>query len=234
MKKSLLFATTLLTSSLFAANVPQSADGSDGFGVFSSSGGSGSNSGTFTGASDIGNPSWGFFANSGETSQALYDIGGGALSVGQSVLIQMDNGTIQNGATIGIGFQNISNANDRFEFNFLGFQSNYSYIDGLGLTATAIPFTSTGLNLEFELTGTDSYAMTIAPIGGSATQFTGSLGGTAGSGIDRIRLFNANAGPGSGADLFFNNLEVVPEPSSYALLVGLMTMAACCLRRKRL
>ena len=90
-----------LSAPAFAASI-QSVDASSGFGIFNTSGGSGGSSGTFTGASDIGNPSWGFYANNGETSQALYDFAGGALTVGQTVSFQIDNGNIQPGGTVGI------------------------------------------------------------------------------------------------------------------------------------
>ena len=62
------------------------------------------------------------------------------------------------------------------------------------------------------LTGTNTYSVGITPSGGSLSTFTGTLGGTAGSGIDRVRLFNFNAGNGGNNNAFFNNI-VVPEPT---------------------
>jgi len=222
--------------SLLAATVPQSADGTSGFGVFSSSGGSGASSGTFTGSSDLGASSWGFYASGGEVSQALYDFDGGALTVGQTLSVQFDNSSIQSGGTVGLGFQNISNGNNRLEFFFIGGDSNYTYIDNGGSSDSGVGFTSSGLTLDFTLTGTDTYSLDITPIGGSTTNLSGTLGGTALSGVDRLRIFNFNAGSGSGFDTYANNISIIPEPSSIAMM-GLTGLAAAGLvsvkRRKR-
>lgn len=219
-----------LSAPAFAASL-QSVDASSGFGIFNTSGGSGGSSGTFTGASDIGNPSWGFYANNGETSQALYDFAGGALTVGQTVSFQIDNGNIQPGGTVGIGLQNIGSGQNRFETYFSGGQSNYSRLDSAGVSSTGVGFTSSGLTFAFTLTGADTYSIDITPIGSSTTTLTGTLGGNAGSGVDRLRFFNFNAGAGGGSDAFLNNIEIVPEPSSAALF-GLAGIALALRRRK--
>ena len=222
----------MMALSVPASVVPQSADGSDGFGVFASSGGNGGSSGTFTGASDIGNPSWGFFASDGELAEALFDLAGGALTVGQSVSLDIDNGNIQSGGTVGVGFQNASTGN-RLEFFFVGGDSNYTYLDNGGSQDSGIGFTSSGINLSFTLTGTNTYTLDITPAGSGSTQISGTLGGTTGNGVDRIRFFNFNGGAGSGSDFFGNNISVVPEPGVTALFLGGLGIALLIRRRFR-
>jgi len=229
---SLIFA---YATAVYSATVPQTADGSDGFGAFSTSGGTGGSSGTFTGASDLGDPSWGFFASSGESSQALYDFVGGALIVGQTISFQIDNGNIQSGGTVGIGLQNSGLGNNRFEFFFVGNDTNYTYLDNGGSQDSGIGFTSSGLTLDFTLTGADTYSIDVTPLGSSTSSWTGTLGGTPGSGVDRLRFFNFNAGSGSASDFYANNISIIPEPSSLMML-GLAGMAAAglvALKRKR-
>ena len=182
------------------------------FSVFSSSGGSGTNSGVFTGASDIGNPAWGFFASGNETSEALYDISGGALTVGQTLSFDIDNGGVGTGGVVGVGLQNISNANNRFEFLFVGGDSNYVYNDNSGGNDSGIGFTDSGLAIDFTLTGTNTYSLDVKPSGSTTSNFTGTLGGTAGSGVDRIRFFNFNAGSTSNEDFLPTTFPSSPNP----------------------
>lgn len=234
MKENLLaLALVAFSTPVVAATTPQTASGSDGFGVFSTSGGTGGSSGTFTGASDIGDPSWGFFASNSEVSQAFFDFDGGALTVGQTVSFQMDNGNIQSGGTVGFGFQNIGSGANRAEFFFVGGDSNYTVNDLAGSSDSGIGFTTSGLTIDFTLTSADTYALNITPLGSSTSNFTGTLAGTGGSGVDRLRFFNFNAGSGSASDAFFNNISVVPEPSAFALLSGILALGAVAARRRR-
>lgn len=228
----LILASTLLAAAGLQAATTQSVSGADGFGVFSSSGGGGSSSGTFIGPSDIGAQSWGFFASSSELSEALYDIQGGALEVGQKLTVEIDNSSVQAGGSVGISFQNIDQGNNRLEVFFIGGQTNYTVQDSAPIDS-GVGFTTAGLTIEMTLTGTDTYSIDITPNGSGTTNLTGTLGGTAGTGIDRFRFFNFNAGDGSSFDFFGNNLSVVPEPSTYAALAGLGVLALALLRRRR-
>jgi hypothetical protein len=51
------------------------------------------------------------------------------------------------------------------------------------------------------------------------------------SGIDNLRIFNFNQGPG--ANFGFDNLAIVPEPSSLALVAGPALLGAWFFFRRR-
>ncbi len=111
---------------------------------------------------------------------------------------------------------------------------NYLFTDASGNTNdSGVGFTGNGLSINFTLTGADSYSVSITPGGGSATVLTGTLAGTPGTGIADARFFNFNAGAGGNADFFVNNLAVIPEPSTYALLAGPALLGAFMYVRRR-
>lgn len=205
-------------------------NGGSGFGAWTLSGGTSAgllignskNNGDGDGNNDgdinsTGDKAWGLYANSGQTASAVRSFNS-ALSVGQSFSLQMDNGWIENGGTVGFGLQNASGDN-RFEFFFVGGASKYQRNDAGGVQNTTLDFTDGGLTIVFQLTGVNSYTATVTARYDSGTTQTDTFSGTllnSGS-IERLRLFNANAGPNSQRDAFFNNIAV-PEPSFLTLL----------------
>jgi autotransporter-associated beta strand protein len=131
------------------------------------------------------------------------------LAVGQTFSVDMDNGNIQGGGTVGLGLQT-STGQNRLEFYFAGGDTDYTVNDG-SPHDSGISFTRTGVNVLVRLTGTDSYRITIKRYSDNATAtLTGTLEGTAGTSIAQVRLFNASAGDcGFGCNnntLYFNNL----------------------------
>ena len=157
--------------------------------------------------------SWGLFNNGGvaDVQRPLNT----PLAVGQTFSIDMDNGNIQSGGTVGFGLQNTSNSNNRLEVFFAGGNPDYTVSDNAGSNDSSIGFTRTGIRCQITLTGTDTYSITIIRFAGSVSAqtntLTGTLKGTAGTVIDRLRLFNANAGDcGFGCNdntLYFNNVS---------------------------
>jgi len=128
-------------------------------------------------------------------------------------MLKMDNGFIQNGGTVGFSLQNSSGAN-RFEFYFVGGQSSYT-LNATGVGTQSGPgFTSSGLSLIFSQLTANNYNLEVQVLGGSTFNYNGSL--TA-SDISQIRFFNANAGTGNDFNAYFNDLAIVPEPTSIAL-----------------
>jgi autotransporter-associated beta strand protein len=150
---------------------------------------------------------WGMYANGGNTVSAVRSFTGAGLAVGQTFQIDMDNGFIDNGSTVGFGLQNSSGQNV-WEFFFVGGGSSYTVNAGSVTPTPSIPFTADGLRIALTLTAAGTYSVTITtPVGGSSSTFTGSLlspGG--GQTITQLRLFNANAGNGSANDAYFNGI----------------------------
>src|SRR5438445_10056860 len=101
--------------------------------VFSNSSGNGSLDGEFllTGNDsrsqiNTGGNSWGLYANSSQTASAVRPFSSRAtLGAGEQFLAKMDNGSIDTGGVVGLGFQNSAGAN-RLEFYFTGGALNYT------------------------------------------------------------------------------------------------------------
>jgi len=98
---------------------------------------------------------------------------------------------------------------------------------------------SNSFHLEMTLVTPESFDLVLTPVGGGAPLFSltnQALGGTAG---EPITFFRATVyGTGSSADgtreLFFNNMSVVPEPGTGALLVlGAGVFASSTYRRRK-
>lgn len=203
--------------------------------------GSSTNNGSgSSGGIDVSGKSFGLYGNTGAGADAFRPFTGGSLSIGQSVIIDMDNGFIDAGGTVGLGLQTLgggSVSTNRIEFYFAGGASGYT-IDLNGSTVNSgVGFTADGLRLTFTLTAANTMNLTVGSLngsnGGTNSTFTGlSLGGVSGTGIDQIHLFNFNAGGGASKDAFFNSLAVIPEPSTM-MLVGCGLLGAWVIRRRR-
>lgn len=196
-------------------------------------GSSAQNAGGSSGNIDVGGKSFGIFANNAQTAaDAIRPLTGGSLSVGQTITLSIDSGFIQTGGAQGFGLQTSAGAN-RLEFFFSGGSNSFSLTDNSGTNASGVQFTGNGLAISFTLTGADTYSMTVTPNGGSATPFSGTLAGTAGSGIGQMRFFNFNGGTNSDSNFYVNNLAVVPEPSTISLLAGPAILGAFMFVRRR-
>ena len=167
-----------------------------------------------------------------QTVSAIRPLTGGSLLVGQMITLKIDNGFLDTGSSEGFGLQT-SGGTNRMEFYFTGGDTSYRLADNSGANLTGIGFTGNGLSVAFTLTGTNTYSLDVTPNGGGTTNFTGTLEGVAGTGIDRMRFFDFNGGnnQGSNGDFFANSLEVVPEPSTW--LAGAMTLGGCFYLRLR-
>ena len=204
-----------------------------------SSQGNGSNDGNID---TSGSKSWAFYANSGDVTNAVRTfISGGingqsTLGSGETFSLALDNGYIDTGGAVGFGLQNSSGAN-RIEFFFLGGDLSYSIKIGATTLSTGIGFTSAGLSLQFTQNSGTGWSMAITPNGGLTSTFTDASAGSAAlaaGDISQVRVFDYAPGGGGGAkDAFVNSMQVVPEPSSIALLLCGFAGGALALRRKR-
>jgi hypothetical protein len=161
--------------------------------------------------------SWGMYANSTNFVVAYRSL---EVPVSAVFKMDMDNGYIDPGNTVGFVLNNGSvsgnptnyNSAARFQFLYMGGSAvnSYAVIDASGLNYLGVPWTSTGLHLVFSLGTNDTYTLSVIDNASGATSATwnGTLGGTPGSSIDSIALYNNNAGSGSDHDVFFNSLTV--------------------------
>ncbi|MCK6690466.1 MAG: lamin tail domain-containing protein [Thermoanaerobaculia bacterium] len=158
---------------------------------------------------------WGTWANSGGEANALRAFAAD-LTPGSTFTLKMDNGDIDNGASVGFGLKN-SSGNDLFEFYYRGGDAVNSYKrnDNDGEQNIGLVFTDEGLALQFTLLTATTYQMAVTPLGGGSTvTFSGALKNPAGGqSINRVRLFNYNAGSGGARDAFFNSIGICYPPS---------------------
>lgn len=157
--------------------------------------------------------SFGISAGSGASASASRDFTGGALSIGQTFSFDFDNGYIAAGSPVGVSL--LTGTTSRYTFQFQGGNSNYT-VNG---TDTGLGFSGDGLRVSVTLTGTDTFSTSVTRLaGGTPPSFvgTGSLMGT--GALTGFSFFNNNAGFGQDNNQFINNVAVVPEPTSFAML----------------
>lgn len=221
-------------------------NGGSGFGTWdvdpNSNGGL---NGNFEGGSSVGSDSWGFYANTGNTSSAVrsFTVGGPSnvshLAFQESFSLSMDTNSINSGGTVGFGLQN-SGGTNRIEFYFVGGASHYTVnvggtaylLDGTGGRPN-LGFTNAGLSIKYFQQASNGFTLSITRLSDNAlfTVTNATTQAIAATDISRVRLFNFNAGPGN--DQFFNNLVVVPEPTSVALLGASALGSMFMMRRRR-
>ncbi|MCB1101530.1 MAG: DUF5110 domain-containing protein [Kiritimatiellae bacterium] len=192
---------------LYADGWSTNDNGGVGFGAWTAftSSEDGSRNGRFIAESasvDIGTPAWGLYANSNNTSEVKRQLPG-ALAIGQTFHVSMDNGFLDPGAGTGVALQNAAGVT-LWEFYFNGGDTNYSISEGI----TDIGWTAGGLDVSVALSSPTSYVAVITPYGGNTRTNTGNLIAAADQDITLFRAWNYNAGEGSDYDFFFNNLSV--------------------------
>ena len=203
--------------------------GTDGWTLFTT--GTSGQAGSFQGSSGsngdgagagAGNPAWGFYANSDQFSSGVWNLAGGAITVGQQLGIDFDNGFVNNGKQVAIEFRQGTSVG--LSIFFTGGASAYEVFSNGGVVNSGIGFTDNGFTILVDSTGSGTYSLGFD----SFTQ-TGSYGNGV-TAIDNIRVFNNSAGSGDAANLFVNDIVVVPEPAT--ALLGSLGLLALLRRRK--
>ena len=216
---------------VYASGNLNGANGGSGFGAWvSSPSGNTATAGWFVGSStnngflpsggiDDGGKSWGAYANSNATASAVRPFASGNLVTGQTFSVNMDNGWVEAGDSVGFDLQN-SSGQTLLEISYVGFNaaSSYGSTDGTGPHSLGVPYTDGGVHVEITLTSATTYSATMTPVGGSTVSFSGTLINPAGGqGISQVRLFNANAAAGNSGShwyAFWNNLLVSGVPNA--------------------
>ncbi len=178
---------------------------------------------------------WGEFANTANTASTVRPFDIPLTLPTQYVTIDMENGYVQTGGTVGLGLQD-SEGDNLMELFFVGGNGAYTLYNGSTTNGnTGISFTDTGLAVTFTLEAGNKLNVSVTGMNGNSASYT-----TNGIGmetqtdmtISQIRLFNFNAGSGSSYNAFFNNLTVVPEPSSIMLVIVGLLGAVGLIRRR--
>ena len=183
--------------------------------------------GSYVGGTSQGNPSFGIYA--GNSSTALFTADrpftGGALTAGQSFSV-----SVANTATIvgEVGFQFLSGSTPRWTLKFVGGGTDWQLNDGgSDFGAGQAYAANTPLAFSFTYNGGNSYSYTFGT--GSGNNFTAANDL---SDLTGVRFYNRDQG--GDQNLGFNNLSVVPEPSTYALLaLSAAGLGAHLVRRRR-
>ncbi len=165
-----------------------------------------------------GNKSFGTFANSGnEARMAAFRNFDQTLKPGDRFQVDIQHGNIQTGFSMGFtlrsGTNNLNaddyNSDSRFEFLFIGGNTNYSII-GASTTDTGVGFTTSGIRVQVTLVdlNTVDVVLTTLPSGTPVTISGISLGGTANTELESLALYNRYTNL---ANVYFNNLSVDRE-----------------------
>jgi hypothetical protein len=163
-------------------------------------------------------------------AEAVRGFTGGDLGIGQTFNLSFDQGFVDtnpafaDGDGIGkVGFSLRSGGITRFEFSLTGGAIGYSVNAATGGGFTAHGSTDEGMTTAFTLTGANSYLFSVTYLDtGAIETFSGDLLNT--GGLDNVLLSAFNATPAVGqptptADVYFNSMSIVPEPSSLAMLL---------------
>ena len=200
--------------------------------------GSGSFFGQPNGAPNLGD-AWQLYSyqnsgtGNGGSAYANTTFAGGALAIGQTVSIgfemrALDNPNNGNPSTSGqAGLSLLNGSGNAITFYIYGGgPGNYFYTDAGSTAANAGPMTYQYQNpftIAFTVTGASTYNAVAGSDSWSGT-YSGSLVG--------MQVFDIKGGNGS--DVGFNNLAIVPEPSTVGLVAGGLVMLLGSQRRRRI
>lgn len=189
--------------------------------------------GSYIGATGLSADSFGIFAGGGAgNSMSVYRGFTSAMSIGDVFSIDLGYTGVDTGGQVGINF--LAAGNTRLTFKFTGGTSFWTLNDGGSDFDTNIPWgggnPGTTLNVQFTR-GTGNFYSVLFTQGADVYTGTNYESTSGVMDINEIGIFST--AQGGSQNVGFNNLSVVPEPSTYALL-GLGTAFGLWqLRRRR-
>jgi hypothetical protein len=203
-----------------------------GFNAWTGSGTGGG--GNYIGSSGLSSSSFAIFSGggSGNSFEATRPFSS-AMNVGDTFSVQFGYTGVADDGVIGINL--FSDTAFRLGIKFTGGQGEWTLNDGGNDFGIGIPWSGgtpgTTLNFSFTRGSENNYSINVSQ---GSDSFEG-LNFTASSGVmsvDRVQFFTG--GQGGGENIGFDNLNVVPEPSTYALFVlGAAAMSGYVIRRRR-
>ena len=230
---SISLSASVASDNASTANYPggtwtTGSNGGTGFGAWTlTATPNGGSAGSYIGGTAIGNPAFGIYTsgNAAANMTAFRPFTGGGLTAGQSFGVTIGNTATINGQ---IGLSLMSGNNARWTLKFVSGQANWLLNDGGSDFGSGQAYAAnTSLALTFTYNGGNSYSYTFGT--GSGNNFTA---GVVISNLDGVQFFSTDQG--SGENMGINNLSVVPEPSTYALLgIAAFGFVAHVARRRR-
>jgi hypothetical protein len=213
--------------SAYSGGWASGSNGGTGFGVWAFASGGTSFSGRYIGSTGQGNPSFGLYADNtgGSTYTADRPFTGGALAIGQTFSIDLGHTSfVSAGGNIGINF--LAGSTPVFTVKSVYAGTDWQLNDGGSDFGTGqSDLIDTSYHFTFTVNSAHSYSYTLG--GASATINTAVNDMTT---ITGVRLFNSLQGPGMNSG--YNNLAIVPEPATYAMLLGGAGLMAFVRRRR--
>lgn len=219
-----------------ASNAPYSGgtfvglDGGFGFQAWTANpvGGGGS----YVGGTGLSGASFGVYAGgAGGNAFTAYRKFDNPLGLGEKFSVTFRPTSIDNGGSVGVSM--FSSGVERGTMYFNGGASNWGWNAGAGGSNTNLVF-SGAVELDITRIGTNTYTLDLLQ-GVTSQTISGTFtaaGNPVSSDINEVGFFSFQQG--AGQNFGFNNLEIVPEPSTYVMAV---CGAALCglhgLRRRR-
>lgn len=146
-------------------------------------------------------------------------------------IFSLDLGSTSVGVGGVVGLNLLSGAATVFTFKYADGQSFWQLNDGGSDFDTNPPFAAnTLIHFAFTFNGGQSYSILITE---GANTYSGPNFNASGviNSIDGVKMFSSQQG--AGQNLGFNNLAIVPEPSTLSLLIGAALLSACYFRTRR-
>ena len=190
------------------------SNGGTGFGnwTITSSGGASGFAGSFIGSTGLSSTSFGLYSgnDAGAFSNALRPFAGGVLLAGQTFSVNLGHTPTIDGE---IGLQLRSSGTSLIVLKFVSGQSNWQLWDGgsSDFSAGQAYAPDTSLAFSFTYNGGNSYSYTFGSGSGINNTATNTL-----TGINEVLFYDNNQG--ASQNFGFNNLSIVPEPSTWILI----------------